>query len=124
MTEKQDLLEAAQEYCDPKTGEVLQRIPDELMKQLRVAMLARGIPGKPSQRTGSSATWFVFLNGEIRDRVLARRRRPKGTAKRGPVKSTQGKGTIDEAATKAGSKPSRGENQGLGRFLERRKADQ
>ena len=78
MTEQQLLIEAAREYCDPKTGEVLERIPDDLMKQLRAAMLARGIPGKPSKRTGSSATWFVFLNSEIRDRVLALWRRPKG----------------------------------------------
>ena len=88
MTEQQDLLEAAREYCDPKTGEVLERIPDELMEQLRAAMLARGIPGKPSKRTGTSATWFVFLNSEIKDRVLALWRRPRGTAERGPVKDT------------------------------------
>ena len=124
MTEKQDLLEAAQEYCDPKTGEVLERIPDELMKKLRAAMLARGIPGKPSQRTGSSATWFVFLNSEIRDRVLALRCRPKGAAKHGPVKGTRRKGTVGVAATKVGSKHSHGGSQGLGRFLNRRKTDQ
>ena len=124
MTEQQGLLEAAREYCDPKTGEVLERIPDELMKQLRAAMLARGIPGKPSQRTGSNATWFVFLNSEIRDRVLALWRRPRGTAKRGPVKDARGEGTVGEAVTKVGSEQSRGGSQGLGRFLNRKKTDQ
>ena len=124
MTEHQDLLEAAREYCDPKTGEVLERIPDELMKQLRAAMLARGIPGKPSQRTGSSATWFVFLNGEIKDRVLAMWRRPKGAAKRGPVKDTRGKGTVGVAATEVGSTHIHGGSQGLGRFLNQKKTDQ
>ena len=124
MTEQQPLLEAAQEYCNPKTGEVLERIPDELMTQLRAAMLARGIRGKPSQRTGTSATWFVFLNSEIKDRVLARRRRPRGDAKRGPVKNTLGKGTVEEAPPKVGSKRSSGGSQGLRRFLNRKKTDQ
>ncbi len=124
MTEQQDLLEAAREYCDPKTGEVLERIPDELMKQLRAAMLAREIPGKPSKRTGSSATWFVFLNSEIKDRVLAMWRRPKGAAKRSPAKDTREKGTVGEAAPNIGSKDSHGGSQGLGRFLNRKKTDQ
>ena len=124
MTEQQRLLEAAREYCDPETGEVLERIPDELMAQLRAAMLARGIPGKPSQRTGSSATWFVFLNSEIKDRVLAMWRRPKRAAKRGPAKDARAEGTVGVAATRAGSKHSHGGSQGLGRFLNRKKTDQ
>ena len=124
MTEQLDLLEAAREYCDPKTGEVLERIPDELMKQLRAAMLARGIPGRPSKRTGSSATWFVFLNSEIRDRVLAMWRRPKGAAKHGPVKDVRGRGTVGEAAPNVGTKDSHGGSQGLGRFLHRKKPNQ
>ena len=124
MTEQERLLEAAREYCDPETGEVLERIPDELMAQLRAAMLARGIRGKPSQRTGSSATWFVFLNSEIKDRVLAMWRRPKRAAKRGPVKDARGKGTAGEEAPKVGSKDSHGASQGLGRFLNRKKPEQ
>ena len=39
------LLDEARRYCDQKTGEVVQRIPEELMDKLRAAKLARGIPG-------------------------------------------------------------------------------
>jgi hypothetical protein len=87
-------------------------------------MLARGIPGRPSKRTGSSATWFVFLNSEIKDRVLALWRRPNGAAKRGPANDTRAKGTVDEAARNVGSKDSHGGSQALGRFLHRKKPDQ
>ena len=107
MTEQQHLLDAAQEFCDPKTGEVLERIPDELMMKLRAAKLAKGIRGKPSPRIGSSATWFVFLNSEIRDRVLALCRRLRVAAKRGPAK--QGDGTVDVAAAKAGERRKTGQ---------------
>ena len=53
---------------------MINRIPDELMRRLREAKLARGIHGVPSKRTVAGATWFVFLNAEIRDRVLSERR--------------------------------------------------
>ena len=74
MDDHQRLLEEAREFCDPVTGEVINRIPDELMRRLREAKLARGIHGVPSKRTVAGATWFVFLNAEIRDRVLSERR--------------------------------------------------
>ena len=96
MSEDQNLVDEARRYCDPTTGEVVQRIPEELMKKLREAKLARGIPGKPSQRTESHATWFVFLDSEIRDRVLpewrkanAARKRGRGKAKRGPESESE-----------------------------------
>jgi len=90
MSEHQELLDEAQRFCDPTTGEVVQRIPEELMKTLREAKLARGISGKPSQRTESDATWFVFLNSEIRDRVLAEWRKANAARKRGRGKAKQG----------------------------------
>jgi len=68
---EEELLAEARAFCDPETGEVIERIPGELMEKLRATKLARGIPGRPSDRTQSYATWFVFLNDEIRDRVLA-----------------------------------------------------
>ena len=90
MSEHQELLDEARRFCDPITGEVVQRIPEELMKTLREAKLARGIPGKPSQRTESHATWFVFLNSEIRDRALAEWRKASAARKRGSGKAKQG----------------------------------
>jgi hypothetical protein len=118
MTEQQQLLDAVRGYCDPRTGEVLERIPDELMNKLRAAKLAKGIPRRPSKRTGSSATWYVFLNGDIKDRVLALRRRPKqGRAKNTPGKRTAGVGTDAQAKRNSGG-------EGLRRYLNRRKTDQ
>jgi hypothetical protein len=89
MSEHQELLDEARRFCDPTTGEVVQRIPEELMKTLRQAHLARGIPGKRSQRTESHATWYVFLNSEIRDRVLAEWRKANAARKRGRGKAKQ-----------------------------------
>jgi len=90
MSEYRELLDEARRFCDPTTGEVVRRIPEELMKTLREAKLARGIPGKPSQRTESHATWFVFLNSEIRDRILAEWRKANAARKRGRKKAKQG----------------------------------
>ena len=87
MSEHKELLDEARKFCDPTTGEVVQHIPEELMKTLREAKLARGIPGKPSQRTESHATWFVFLNSEIGDRVLAEWRKANAARKRGRKKA-------------------------------------
>jgi hypothetical protein len=86
MTEE-ELLDEARAFCDPETGEVIKRIPEELMQKLRAARLARGIPGRPSERTKSYATWFVFLNDEIRDRVLAEWRKVSTARKRRRQKS-------------------------------------
>ncbi len=66
----EELLTAAREYCDPETGEVIKRIPEALMRKLRDANLARGIRGKRSTKTDTSATWFVFLDAAIRDARL------------------------------------------------------
>ena len=97
MDEHQELLDEARRFCDPATGEVVERIPEELMKELRTAMLARGIPGRPSQRTGSSATWFVFLDEEIRERVLAEWRKANEAQRRGRAKPVQGESTTDSS---------------------------
>ena len=82
MSEHQLLLDEALQFCDPTTGEVVERIPEDLMQKLRAAKLARGIPGTPSQRTESFATWFVFLNAEIRERVLAEWRKANAARRR------------------------------------------
>jgi hypothetical protein len=64
----------------------------------------------------------VFLNGEIKDKVLARRRRGKGTAKSRREKERQGKETPDAAAEKRGLKNVRGGKGGLGRFVKRKRS--
>ena len=69
MSESQ-LLSQARRYCDPATGEVIERIPEALMRQLREANLARGIPGRRNEATKSYATWFVFLTDDIREQRL------------------------------------------------------
>ena len=65
-------------------------LPEELMNKLRVAKLARGVPGKRSERTETYPAWFVFLSyrsenrfwpsGERRidnaDTVILRQRKP------------------------------------------------
>lgn len=91
MSEDQKLLDEARRFCDPTTGEVLRRIPEELMNKLREAKLARGIPGKRSRRTETYATWFVFLNSEIGNRVLAEWRKAKAARKRARGKAKQGR---------------------------------
>ena len=83
MTGYQRLLDEARRFCDPATGEVVELIPEELMRQLRAAKLAVGIWGKECQ-TATNAKWFVFLTDDIRDQALTewrranrKRRRPK-----------------------------------------------
>ena len=95
MSDDQQLLDEARHFCDATTGEVIERIPDVLMKKLRAAKLARGIPAKPSRRTESHATWFVFLTGEIRDRVLVEWRTANRARKR---KRTQRKAAAGSSA--------------------------
>ena len=72
MSEDEQLLDEARPFCDAATGEVVERMPEELMQRLRAAKLARGIPGQASQ-----ATWFVFLNSEIHDGVLVEYRKAR-----------------------------------------------
>ena len=101
MKEHEQLLGEARDFCDATTGEVLQRIPDELMNKLRAAKLARGVPGKRSERTETYATWFVFLSDGIREQVLAkwreanrqRRHRHTAAAKAKPQRVAAGVGS-------------------------------
>ena len=69
MNEHQDLIDEARSFCDPTTGEVVELIPEELMRRLRAAKLAVGIPREVS-RTTARAKWIVFLNTEIRDQAV------------------------------------------------------
>jgi hypothetical protein len=107
MNERQHLLDQARRYCDPETGEVVELIPEDLMRQLRVAKLA-GALQRGESRTGTSATWFVFLNDNIRDQVLAAHREAKRKRR------TRAKG--------ASSGPTVA--RGLGGFVRRRKSDE
>ena len=77
VSEDEQLLDEARPFCDAATGEVVERMPEELMQRLRAAKLARGIPGQASRRTNSQATWFVFLNSEIHDGVLVEYRKAR-----------------------------------------------
>lgn len=87
MNEHQHLLDEASKFCNPTTGEVVELIPEELMRRLRDAKLAIGIPGKGSLTT-ARAKWIVFLNAEIRDQGLAQWRevnRQRQRTKRTPA---------------------------------------
>ena len=99
MSKDDQLLDEARGFCDPSTGEVLQCIPEELMQKLRMAQPARGVPGKASKHTESYATWFVFLNSDIRDHVMSewrlahraldRKRRRRTAVAKTPSESTR-----------------------------------
>ncbi len=120
MSEHEQLLDEARRFCNPATGEVLERIPEELMTRLRAAKLALGIPGKPSQRTQSEATWFVFLNFDIQDRVLAEWRKAKAAQDRlgeegSTPAATRDAPNVDEPSTGPAA------NHGLKGFVQRRK---
>ena len=91
VSEDEQLLDEARPFCDSASGEVVERIPEELMQRLRAAKLAKGIPGKASRRSNSQATWFVFLNSEIRDGVLIECRKAIAAGKRKPGKRKPGK---------------------------------
>ncbi len=115
VSEHEQLLNEARPFCDPATGEVVKRIPEELMQRLRAAKLARGIRNKPGRRTNSQATWFVFLSEEIRDRVLGKRRKVLAVGITKPVNGTGRK--LD--SPKPRSRPSA--SRGLKAFLQQRK---
>ncbi len=83
MENHQDLLNQSRPFCDASTGEIVQRLPEELMQQLRAAKLTRGIPGCRSHHTQTYATWFVFFTDQIRDRVLLESREANHNRKRG-----------------------------------------
>jgi hypothetical protein len=76
MNEHQHLLDEARRFCNPTTGEVVELIPEKLMRLLRTAKLAVGIPGEAS-RTATSAKWIVFFNDDIRDQALMQWREAK-----------------------------------------------
>lgn len=119
MKEHEQLLEEAGAFCHPTTGEVLQRIPEELMNRLRAAKLARGVPGRRSDRTDTHATWFVFLSDDIGEQVLAkwrdanRQRKHRHTA---AAKAKPQPVAADVGSTKDSSK------RGLQQFRQRRKS--
>ena len=83
MQDHRELLNLPRPFCDPATGEVVQRLPDKLMLQLCAANLARGIPGCQSNHTQTGGTWFVFFTDEIRDQVLLGFREANYNRKRG-----------------------------------------
>jgi hypothetical protein len=120
MNEHQHLLDEARKFCNPTTGEVVELIPEELMKLLRAAKLAIGIPGEAS-RTSARAKWIVFLNAEIRDQAVThwreanrqrQRTRREPTGSRPPVPPSG-----DEPQEKSVSE------RGLRGFLRSRKPD-
>jgi hypothetical protein len=117
MTGYQRLLDEARRFCDPATGEVVELIPEELMRQLRTAKLAVGILGKECQ-TATNAKWFVFLTDDIRDQALAEWRQAK--RKRRRVKKRRvDSGEQDDARPPTKDKVVRG----LHGFLRQRKVD-
>ena len=116
MNEQQQLLDEARAFCEPTTGEVIKRMPEELMKKLRAARLARGVPGKRSQRTETFATWFVFLTSEIRDRVTAEWRKANTARRKKPLTCTEQK-----RSTNSSSSDTQAGNRGLKQFRQLRK---
>lgn len=113
----EDLLNQARPFCNPETGEVVRRLPDEIMQQLRAAKLARGIPCRRSQNTQTYATWFVFFNDQIRDRVLREFR--EANTKRKPERKDATKAdsptTASSPSNVSGSSPPLAQR-GLGQF--------
>lgn len=120
MNQHQHLLDEARKYCDPSTGEVVELIPEELMRLLRAAKLAVGIPGEAS-RTAARAKWIVFLSAEIRTQALTQwretNRQRQRTKRRRPDKPAQ----VPAPQAEPREKPS-GER-GLRSFLRPRKPD-
>ena len=116
MNEQQQLLDEARAFCEPTTGEVIKRIPEELMKKLRAAKLARGIPGKGSRHTDTYATWFVFLRSEIRDRVMAEWRQANAARRQKLSTSTE-----QQRPTHSSSSDTKSGDRGLKKFRQLRK---
>lgn len=120
MKEHEQLLEEARTFCDPTTGEVLQRIPEGLMNKLRAAKLTRGVPGRPNERTETYATWCVFLNDEIRDQVMARWR--EANRLRRQRHAAARKATPEVVTPGVGSQSRQSSNRGLHAFRLRKKS--
>jgi hypothetical protein len=121
MDEHQRLLDEARRFCDPVTGEVVERIPEELMRRLRASKLAVGISGAASQ-TATSAKWIVFLDDRIRDQALTLSREAKRKRQRNKPRPADAldKVPASDAETPANTKSARG----LRGFLRPRKSDQ
>ena len=122
MSDNAQLLEQAQKFCDAETGEVIERIPEELMKELRQAKLARGVPGNRSKKTDSFATWYVFFTDEIRDRVM-KEWRDANRSRKGKSGKPADKKPAKTGNRSGGSKPQHRPkaSKGLSQFMQRRK---
>ena len=118
MSKHDLLLNEVRTFCDSQTGEVLKRIPEELMQKLRLAKLAKGIPHKASKRTDSYATWFVFFNSDIRDDVMNEWREAQRALNRKRHTRPPNAKTPSEP-----TKPHSSNNQGLKQFVKRRTSD-
>ena len=122
MSSNEELLEQARPFCDFETGEVLKRLPEDLMQKLRAAKLARGIPGKSSDKTETFATWYVFFTTEIQDKILlewrsANRMRKKSRASAGDAPPAK------PARSSKPAKPAKPASRGLKQFRESRKKE-
>ena len=74
MSKDEQLLDEARVFCDPSTGEVLKRIPEELMQKLRMAQLARGVEVEVMYELGEWAFvefWRSSDNGRQAGWVMA-----------------------------------------------------
>jgi hypothetical protein len=120
MNEHQDLLDEALSFCDPTTGEVVELIPEELMRRLRAAKLAVGIPREVS-RTTARAKWIVFLNTEIRDQAVTQWRATKHQRQRTKRGSTDARAQVPSSEVEPPVKTVGG--RGLHGFLRPKKPD-
>ena len=71
MNDHQRLLNEAARFCNPTTGEVVELIPEELMKLLPRREISSGIWGEQGQ-TATNAKWYVFLDDDIRDQAFSK----------------------------------------------------
>jgi hypothetical protein len=120
MKDHGQLLDESRNFCDASTGEVLQRIPEELMNKLRAAKLARGIPGGRNESTGTYATWFVFFSDGIRDEVLAKWR--EANRQRRQRRTAAGKANRQPVAAGVDSRSSEASEQAVQQSRQRRKS--
>ena len=120
MKEHEQLLDEARNFCNQTTGEVLQRISEEMMNRLRAAKLARGVPGRRNERTETYATWFVFLSDDIRDQVLAKWREAHRLRRQRNAAATKAK--LEPVAAGPPSESRESSNRGLQEFQQRKKS--
>ena len=120
MKEHEQLLDEARNFCNQTTGEVLERIPEEMMNRLRAAKLARGVPGRRNERTETYATWFVYLSDDIRDQVLGKWREANRLRRQRNAAATKAK--LEPVAADPPSESRESSNRGLQEFLQRKKS--